>query len=58
MVRKWVRTHQKSPKNYQIVEQVMADPIFGVPGPGEGPKRPKITDLGFPENPIFGSFPT
>ena len=38
MVRKCFRTHQRSPKNYQIVEQVMADPIFGVPGPG-GPKK-------------------
>ena len=56
MVRKWLRTHQKSLKNYRIVEQVMADPIFGVPGPGGGPKRPKMAIFGFPENPIFGPY--
>ena len=42
VVRKWVRSHQKSPKNYQIVEQVMADPIFGVPDP----EPPRLTALG------------
>ena len=41
MARKWFRTHQKSPKNYQIVEQDMADPIFGVPGPGGAQKGRK-----------------
>ena len=50
MVRKWLRTHQKSLKNYQIVEQAMADPIFGFPGPGGGPKRQKI----IPVRPYLG----
>ena len=39
MVRKWLHIGPKMLKIYRIVEQDMADQIFGVPGPGGGPKK-------------------
>mgnify|MGYP001287372953 CR=1 FL=1 len=54
IVRKWFRTHEQIHKIYQIVKQVTADPIFGVPGPGGA--HPIFGCSGLQQQPNFGYY--